>query len=379
MKLLHIIPTFYPATYWGGPIYSVYGLCNALARIPHVKLKVLTTDAAGPSRSNLVKVTSFPMHYSGGYEVYYCSRWWGDSVSPSMFLRLWPMIQRANIVHLTAVYSPPTIPTLLICRLLGKPVVWSPRGALQRWEGATRPLAKRAWEWICNALISRKNCVMHVTSEQEARDSRARISNAETTIIPNGIEFPVTLPARSWLPDGKLRLLYIGRLHPKKGIENLLRAIKLLEDKTISLTICGSGDTVYLLSMRQLVHELGLEQSVGLLGHVGGEEKIKAFMQSDVCIVPSFTENFGMVVAEALAHGVPVIASKGTPWAELDKYDCGLWVDNAPESLAKAISSIRNKALQEMGSRGRVWMNAKYDGTAIAAKMFSVYNALIRM
>ena len=379
MNILHITPTYYPATYWGGPIYSVYGLCNALARIPDVKLRVLTTDAAGPSRSNSVKVTNFPMHYSAGYEVYFLSRWWGHSISPGMLLRLWPMIRWADIVHLTAVYSPPTIPTLLMCRLLAKPVVWSPRGALQRWEGATRPLAKRAWEWICNALISRKSCILHVTSEQEAKESRARISNAEAALIPNGINVPVTLPARSWLPDGKLRLLYIGRLHPKKGIENLLQALKLLGDESISLMIYGSGDDTYVMGLRRLVHELNLDLIVSLPGHVDGEERMNAFMQSDVCVVPSFTENFAMTVAEALAHGVPVIASKGTPWAELEQHDCGVWVDNAPESLAETISSIRNKALHEMGARGRVWMSEQYDGTAIAAKMLSVYNTLLRM
>jgi glycosyltransferase involved in cell wall biosynthesis len=379
MKLLHIIPTFYPATYWGGPIYSVYGLCNATAKISGVTLRVLTTDAAGPQRSDAVEVTDFPMLYPGGYEVFFCRRWWAHSVSPGMILRLWPMIRWADVVHLTAVYSPPTIPTLLICRLLGKPVAWSPRGALQRWEGSTKPLAKRAWEWICNVLISRKSCVMHVTSEQEAADSEARIPNSASVLIPNGVDIPEVLPARSWRPDGKLRLLFFGRLHPKKGIENLLYALKAMGDETVSLAICGIGDEAYSRSLRELVHQLGLgERRVSFQGHVDGEEKMKAFMQADVCVVPSFTENFGMVVAEALAHGVPVIASKGTPWAQVEARDCGLWVENSPESLAEAICCIRTKALPEMGARGRDWMKEEFGWDAIAARMFSIYKNLTR-
>lgn len=378
MKVLHIIPAYYPATYWGGPIYSVYGLCNALATMPGVMLKVLTTDSAGPRRSDSVKVTGYPMLYPGGYEVFFCRRWWGHSLSPGLVFHLWPMIRWADVVHLTAVYSPPTIPALLICHLLGKPIVWSPRGALQRWERATKVLAKRAWEEICNALISRNSCVMHVTSKQEAVDSEARIPKARTEIIPNGVDIPEALPAREWLPCGRLRLLYLGRLHPIKGIDNLLRGLKLLEDETVALEICGSGDAAYSRCLQELAHQLGLEKCVSFRGHVDGKDKLHAFMQADLCIVPSFTENFGMVVAEALAHAVPVIASQGTPWAEVEARDCGLWVNNSPESLAEAIGCIRNKTLPEMGMRGRDWMKEEFGWAAIAGKMFGIYTDLTR-
>lgn len=378
MRVLHITPAFFPATYWGGPIYSVYGLCSALAKLPDVTLRVLTTDSAGPDRSESVEVTSFPMYYPEGYEVFFCRRWWAASVSPGMILRLWSMIRWADVVHLTAVYSPPTIPTLLICRVLGKPVVWSPRGSLQRWEGATRLSLKRAWEWNSNVLINRQSCVLHVTSEQEATDSRTRIPDADIIHIPNGVDIPEALPARSWLPDGKLRLLYLGRLHPIKGLENLLRALKALEDETISLAICGSGDEAYSRSLQLLVREFGLERRVSFQGHVTGEKKMKTFMQADVCVVPSFTENFGMVTAEALAHGVPVIASKGTPWAEVEVRGCGLWVENSPERLAEAICSIRSKILPEMGARGRDWMQEEFGWNFIAEKMLNLYQSFIK-
>lgn len=376
VRIVHVTPAFYPATYWGGPIYSVYGLCNALASMPGMTLRVLTTDSAGPSRSDTVEVSAFPMPYAGGYDVFFCRRLWAASVSPGMFLRLWPMIRWADVVHLTGVYSPPTIPTLLICRLLGKPVVWSPRGALQRWEGTTKPLFKKAWEWICNALLKPGRCILHVTSKQEAAVSEARISKAVAKLVPNGVDIPEALPDRVWLPDGKLRLLYLGRLHPIKGIENLLRALTTLEDGSVSLAICGSGDEAYSLGLRQMVRELGLERCVSFQGHVDGEEKKNIFMQADVCVVPSFTENFGMVVAEALAHGVPVIASRGTPWAEIEEKRCGLWVDNSPESLAQAIVQIRAMELSEMGKRGRDLMKTVYDWNAIALAMQNIYRGI---
>jgi glycosyltransferase involved in cell wall biosynthesis len=377
MNILHIVPTFYPATYWGGPIYSVLGLCNSTAKISGVYLRVLTTDSAGPNPHDSLNVTAYPIKYPGGYDVFFCKRKWGWDISPTMLLRLWPMIRWADVVHLTSVYSLTTIPTLLICRILGKPVAWSPRGALQRWEGSTKPLAKWVWESVCNLLIKPGRCVLHVTSLQESIESSPRIPSAIVEIVPNGVEIPEELPARNWKLYGRLHLLYIGRLHQKKGIENLLHAIKIMESEEICLTICGTGDKAYASGLFELVRRLGLEGRVSFRGQVEGEEKTKAFMQADVCVVPSFSENFGMVVAEAMAHGVPVIVSKGTPWPEVENLDCGLWVDNNSESLVKAIFCIRDKALLEMGERGRKWMKEEFGWEAIAGRFFDVYKKLI--
>ncbi|PWT73895.1 MAG: glycosyl transferase family 1 [Chloroflexi bacterium] len=376
MKILHVTPAFYPATYWGGPIYSVYGLCNALAKLPNVALRVLTTDAAGSHRSDRIDVTGFPMLYQGGYEVFCCPRRWGADLSLRMLLQLWPMIRWADVVHLTGVYSPPTIPTLLLCRLAGKPLAWSPRGSLQRWERSTKPLAKKIWEKVCTALIRNRRCLLHVTSEEEARDSEARIPNAQAVVIPNGVDVP-ELPTRDWQPRGQLRLLYLGRLHPIKGIENLLKAIQVLTDRSITLALCGDGEEQYLRILTTLVKELGIEASVKFRGHVDGSEKLKGFTEADICVLPSFSENFGIAVAEALAHGIPVIASKGTPWSGLEKHGCGMWVDNAPQSLAMAISSLRTKSLEQMGERGRAWMKQEFDWITVATKIFALYSALV--
>ena len=376
MNVLHITPTFYPATYWGGPIYSVYGLCNALAKIPGVSLRVLTTDAASDDRNDSVQVSGFPMHYSEGYEVYFCQRLWGASFSQGMFLRLYSMIKWADVVHLTAVYSAPTIPTLFMCRLLGKPVMWSPRGALQRWDGATKPLVKIVWEKICNTLIKPERCYLHVTSEAEATVSVVRMPKVIVKLIPNGVDVPETLPDRVWLPDGKLRLLYIGRLHPIKGVEKLLQALKILGDESITLAIYGTGDDAYTHSLHQQVAKLGLQSIVTFHGHVTGDEKTKAFMHADLCIVPSFTENFGMVIAEALAHGVPVIASKGTPWKELEQHDCGFWIENDSKSLAAAISNVDRDSLSTMGGCGRSWVKKEFNWSVIGHQLYSVYESM---
>jgi glycosyltransferase involved in cell wall biosynthesis len=144
----------------------------------------------------------------------------------------------------------------------------------------------------------------------------------------------------------------------------------------VFLTICGEGESGYVSSLKAMLQELGLDSKVHFLGHIDGEEKSRVFWNSDVTVVPSFTENFGMVVVESLSHGVPVIASRGTPWKRIVEYDCGLWVDNAPALLAKEITSIRNRDLNQMGLNGRKWMEEEFSWIKIAERMQSVYTQL---
>lgn len=372
IKILHIVPTFYPAVYFGGPIYSLLGLCNALARMDDVQLRVLTTDSSGPGLSDRMDVTANPFRRPEGYEVYYCRKWWGKEFSGELLFKLYPMIRWAEVVHLTSAYSFSTIPTLLFCLLMRKPVVWSPRGALQRWEGSSRPLLKSLWETACNALLSSERCVLHVTSREEADESRLRVSRARIEIVNNGVDIPREPERRSRVTGGALRLLFIGRLHPKKGIENLLQALKKM-DEDITLTIFGTGDADYQAGLQKAAQALGLTGRVYFAGQVEGDAKLRAFWEADVCIVPSFTENFAMVIAEALAHGVPVIASRGTPWQAVVQRGCGLWVENDPDSLANAVNDMRKRDLEQMGRLGRRWMQESFSWQAAAARMHDIY------
>ena len=317
------------------------------------------------------------MKYPPGYEVFFCHRQWGASYSTEMFRRLWTMIRWADVVHLTGVYSPPTIPTLLLCRIFGKPLVWSPRGALQRWEHTTNRFSKKVWELICNPLANPERCLLHVTSKREAQESNRRIPRAAISVIRNGIDLPSDTTAREWRPAGQLRITYMGRLHPIKGIEHLIEAVHSLGNAVMNLNIFGAGDEGYSQSLRALVERLGLQQVVSFKGHVAGRGKFHAFLDTDICVVPSFSENFAMVVAEALAHAVPVIASKGTPWEDLEKHGCGLWVDNSPQELARAIRRLADCPLSEMGISGRNWMKEYYSWDKVSAEMLLAYRRLV--
>lgn len=380
MKILHITPACYPATYWGGPIFTVYAFNNALAKLPGVSLKVLTTDTAGPKLTQRLDYSQLADLYPN-QEVLMTRRIAGASVSIEMLWRLPSLVRWADVVHLTGIYSFPTIPTLLICRALYKPVIWSPHGAIQdahEWEGTRRRWLKRMWEIFCNIIIAPGMVVTHVITERERVPTQARIPKAKAVIVSNGVDVPNSIPERSWIPDGKFRLMYLGRLSPKKGIENLIWALAILNDRNVTLTIYGTGDAGYAASLQELAERLGLlGASVSFAGEIGGAEKDAAFYCADVCVIPSYTECFCMVVAEALAHGVPVIASHGTPWAEVEKNRCGLWVDNSPESLAQAIIRVRAMELSEMGQRGRDWMKREFSWDALTEEMMEIYRSLV--
>lgn len=378
MKILHVTPSYYPATYFGGPIFSTYALCNALVAIPGIELRVLTSDTAGPNLSDRVPVTSFPMRLNDGYDVYYTRRTHGADIAPGMLTHLPGMVCWADAILLTATYSFPTIPTLLACKLRGKPVVWSPRGALKAsddWKDARRKNAKRLWEWVCRS-VSPQRCVLHVTTDIERKASLARMPGFEACVIANGVNVPSELRPRSPRPKDRFRLMALGRLHPVKALENLIDALALVGPE-VTLDVYGTGDAAYLLLLHKRANALGLWPRVKFHGHVEGEAKAAAFLSADVLVLPSHSENFSMVVAEALAHGVPAIVSHGAPWPEIEVRGCGLWVDNAPSSLARAIKDMGARELSTMGERGRIWMQSEYGWESKAREMSQLFRKLL--
>ena len=176
-------------------------------------------------------------------------------------------------------------------------------------------------------------------------------------------------------------MVYLGRLDPIKGIENLLQARSILKDDTrssLSLVIAGAGSAEYTKHLQYIISRMSPVERPKMVGAVLGGEKERLFANADVVVVPSHTENFGLVVAEALARAVPVIASKGTPWQRVEEIGCGLWVDNSPQSLANAIKQISRMPLREMGRRGREWMLREFSWDLTAKRTMELYDSMLR-
>ncbi len=372
IKVLFIIPSFFPAVKFGGPITSSLELCNVLANRKDCQIQVLTTDAGIYDHEREKLTVCENGNFQGRYKVFYSKSCLGEKFSIEFFRFLPALMRWADVVHLNAVYSFPTIPVIYYCKILDKPLVWTPRGALQRWHGTRKKTIKVFWDLICDNGAYRKG-IVHLTSELEKIEAMDRLKKWRCEVVPSGVSLPLLNKKRLAVKSKGLKLLFVGRLDAIKGLEKLLKAMELLRNTDISLIVCGAGSKEYTLRIKQMISSFQLESVVQLKGHVTGKMKSEEFWNSDVCIVPSHKESFSMVVAEALAHGVPVIASTGTPWAKLEEMGCGLWVENSAESLANAIWRIMKMDLVAMGERGRKWMEREFSWEKIGTRIYRLY------
>ena len=375
-RILHVLPAFLPATAWGGPVFSTAALCEAGVAAGH-DLRVLATDAVSPVSRSRLALSENPARFGAGVEVYYARRAFGRSGSWQMLARLPRMVAEADLVHLSMTYSFPTLPTILACRLMRKPLVWSPRGAIQAtedWADAPRKGAKRAFERLARWMLPR-GTVLHVTSRAEARATARRMPGVAIRMIPNGVPVQPRPIARRFRPENRLRLIFLGRLHPKKGLETLIDALAALPDH-ITLTVAGSGAPDYETALANRVRARGLDRRVTFLGHLAGDDKRRALEAADAFVLPTFSENFGIAVAEALAAGLPVVTTRAAPWEEIENHRCGRWI--AP-GLAPLIAALRDldactgADLAEMGRRGHGLVADRYSEAVVGGQLEALY------
>lgn len=379
-RILHVLPAYLPATAWGGPVFSTAALCRAAVKAGH-EVEVLTTDAADPETGARLSPTETRGRFPDGYRVTYARRAFGQSGSWDLLRRLPGMVTNADLVHLSMTYSFPSLPTLAACRATGTPIVWSPRGAIQAtedWADAPRKRLKTAFERLAQRLAP-ADTVLHVTARSEATATALRMPGFAVETIPNAVDIPETLAPRDWRPDGRLRLLFLSRLHPKKGLDTLIEALAALPD-SVSLDIAGAGAQAYEAELSNAVARHGLADRVRFLGHIDGPAKAAAFAKADLFVLPTKSENFGIAVAEALAHGVPAVTTRAAPWEGLKTHRCGTWIPEGVGPLRAALAQandIPGARLAEMGERGRAWMQAEFAEEVLGARMMALYDRLL--
>jgi glycosyltransferase involved in cell wall biosynthesis len=197
-------------------------------------------------------------------------------------------------------------------------------------------------------------------------------------IIPNGVDIPSLMPT---LRDDSRTLLYLGRIHPIKGLDMLLPAWRVVQDRFPDwrLRIVGPGNGGYLAEVKRLASELRLER-VEFAGPLHGDAKWQAYRQADLFVLPTYSENFGMSVAEALAAGTPAIVTKGAPWAGLENQRAGWWIDIGLDPLVACMEDALARSssdLVAMGQCGREWMAAEYSWARVGQQMKDTYRWLL--
>jgi glycosyltransferase involved in cell wall biosynthesis len=259
------------------------------------------------------------------------------------------------------------------------PLVVSPRGMLGREALRFSRYRKLAfWHALQRSALQPTSC-FHATSEKEYGDVRMAGLQQPVAIIPNGIDLPEREKVKTF--TSPKTVLVLGRIHPKKGVATLIEAWSKLEDKFPDWHLKIVGPLLnnnYVKELRQTISIRRLARAQ-LAGPLYGDDKSEAYAAADVFILPSLDENFGMTIAEALAHGTPVISTKGAPWQGLEKYGCGWWVDHDVVALTSALDhamSIDRQRLAEMGQAGKAWMERDFSWSSVARSMDSVYRWL---
>lgn len=285
-----------------------------------------------------------------------------------------------EIVHDHGVWLPCHREVAQICRERGIPRIVSPRGMLEPWALNHKKWKKRlAWH-----LYQRKNLQavagLHATADQEGKNLRGLGLESPLIIAPNGVNLP---EIKRWEYSAESQVktaLFLSRIHPKKGLPILLKAWESIRPQGWKMRIVGPDEEGHLKELKKQVDAAGLSREWCFEGPLEGAAKFQAMAEADLFVLPSHSENFGIVIAEALACKTPVITTTGTPWEGLLEHQCGWWVKPEVISLTEALRSafaLSPEQRYEMGIRGRNWMARDFTWAAIAEKMEIFYESLI--
>lgn len=275
-----------------------------------------------------------------------------------------------DLVHNFGTWTPFNHRISVRARRIGIPQVFCPMGMLEPWAMSQKRRKKRAgwaayqrYDLACSAVV-------HATAFSEAQNLRALGVKVPIAVIPHGIDIPAHLPTRpsaQHASDSKTAL-FLSRIHPKKGLLELVEAWARLRPHGWRVVVAGPDQDGYQSVIEEAVHANGLQGVFEFAGPAYDEQKVNLFALADLFVLPTYSENFGLVIAEALAHGVPVITTTGTPWAELLELRCGWWVPTGVSALAEALAeafALPDSALADMGARGRKLVESRYTWPAI--------------
>lgn len=252
--------------------------------------------------------------------------------------------------------------------------IQSVHGMLEPWSLNQGKFKKKLALFVYQKKILENADLIHASTLDEVRAIRANGITNKIAVIPNGIDIQSPLKINNKKP---YKLLFLSRIHRKKGIELLLEALSFFKYK-FELVIAGSGDSIYITKLKKDVERLGLTGIVSFVGYVSGKKKEDLFISSDFFVLPTYSENFGNVVAEALKYGKPVITTNKTPWSEIETQMSGYITTPSALSISKALKSISELSENEYAD---MQLNAfnhgkQYDIEVIGKKYLLTYQYL---
>jgi glycosyltransferase involved in cell wall biosynthesis len=292
---------------------------------------------------------------------------------------------RTDLIHDNGIWLLHNHRLAALAAMRGIPRIVSTRGMLEPWAMAHKRWKKRlAWTLYQNRDLRRARC-HHATAETEARNLRELRLGVPIEIIPNGVDLPqgCRRPERTEGFDrarGCRTALFLGRIYPVKGLPMLIEAWARLRPHGWRLEIAGPDEAGHQAEVERAVSAAGLSEVVSFIGPVHGAAKQSAFLSADLLVFPSHSESFGMVVAEALAHGVPVLTTTRTPWSVLPKRGCGWCVAATADGIAEGLRQATSQppaTLRGMGEKGRELVAAEFAWERVAQRFLSIYQDIL--
>jgi len=328
----------------------------------HTELIVATGISANPIEIKGVRIKFFKTSIL---------RWFSMLDEFRLFLKS----EKPHLVHINGIWSPQNWGFQKIAQELGIKVVLSPHGMLEPWI-----LAQNAWKKKLGLFLYQKKAIqraeyLHATAQMEADSIRALGFKNPICIIPNGIDLSDVKMNKTDYGTGKM--VFLSRIHPKKGIELLIKAWRNTNTNGWTLEIAGNGDNDYIEKLIQSAQDL---KNVNFVGAKYGEDKWDFLRSADVMVLPTHSENFGIVVAEALAVGVPVITTEGTPWEDLGQFRCGWWIELSVLNLQSTLLKVFNTpifSLEKMGLNGKKLVTEKYEIKAVTKNIIDLYKKML--
>lgn len=356
----------------GGPSRSVTRLCDALTATG-----VLTEIVVSQSEGEEI----LPLEPSVVVRRVTPPRWPTTLGRPSAFGDAITETRApgATVIHDHGLWLPTNVVAAAASQRVGAPLVVSLKGmTAPRALGHRRVKKTLAW-WAYQRRALKAASAFHVTSEDEGDSVRRLGLRQPLAVIPYGIEEPPDAPDEG-RPEGPRRALFLSRLHPIKGLPLLIEAWARVRPDGWELVIAGPDEGGHRGELERLVRRVGLGNVIQFAGPVGDVDKWALYRTASLFALPTYSENFGIVVAEALAAGVPVLTTRGAPWGALERERCGWWTDVSVAGVAAALATatgLTDGELREAGERGRRYVRRELSWSRAAVQTRALYEWLL--
>lgn len=364
MKIIHYIPSIDRIA--GGTSTYMQVLGKELGKLAEVH--IITHASENP-----LPIDNCKIHYVSGY----------NPLKGSFKIEVNKLLDALNpdLVHVNCCWMPACSLVQKMAQKRNIKVVLTPHGMLEPWIIKRHYWTRKVPALLLfqKAAVKKADC-LQATAESEKQNLLKLGYNSNIKIVKLGIDAESIDMKTSWKKTKQL--LFLSRVHVKKGINYLIEAADILRDELqgYKILVAGEGDAEYVASLKQQIMDKGLQDIIQLIGGIYGDKKWELFQTSDFFVLPTHSENFGLAIAESLASGTPVITTVGTPWNDLNSSNSGAWIEIGTQPLVYTLRRflfLSDEELEAMGKNGRKLIETKYSAKVMAEEMMDVYKSIV--